>query len=250
MSLWHAVAIFLAGVVAGTINTVVGSGTLFTFPVLLGFGYAPVVANVSNTVGLVPGSAAGALGYRRELAGQGRRLIPLATASLLGGVAGAALLLSLPASAFKAIVPVFIAIALVLIVAQPRLSKLLAARRRHGGERAGPLATLAVFAGGVYGGYFGAAQGILLLAILSLGLDEELQRINALKIVLTGLVNLISGIVFVLVAHVAWAPAGLIAAGSVLGGLFGARVGRRLPPKALRGVIVVVGILAIVHLLA
>jgi uncharacterized membrane protein YfcA len=250
MSLWHAVAIFLAGVVAGTINTLVGSGTLFTFPVLLGFGYAPVVANVSNTVGLVPGSAAGAVGYRRELAGQGGRLIPLATASLLGGVAGAVLLLSLPASAFKAIVPVFIAIALVLILAQPRLAKLLSARRPRGRERAGPLATVAVFLGGVYGGYFGAAQGIMLLAILSLSLDEELQRINALKIVLTGLVNLVSGIVFVLVAHIAWAPAGLIAGGSIIGGLLGARVGRRLPPQALRGVIVVVGIVAIVHLLA
>jgi uncharacterized membrane protein YfcA len=250
MSLWHALAIFAAGVVAGTINTVVGSGTLFTFPVLLGFGYAPVVANVSNTVGLVPGSASGALGYRRELAGQGRRLIPLATASLLGGVAGAALLLSLPASAFKAIVPVFIAIALVLIVVQPRLSKLLAARNSRGREHAGPLATLAVFVGGVYGGYFGAAQGILLLAILSLALDEELQRINALKVVLAGLVNLVSGIVFVFAAHIAWGPAGLIAGGSLLGGILGARVGRRLPPQALRGVIVVVGIVAIVHLLA
>jgi uncharacterized membrane protein YfcA len=249
MSLFHAVAIFLAGIVAGTINTVVGSGTLFTFPILLGFGYAPVVANVSNTVGLVPGSASGALGYRRELAGQGRRLIPLATASLLGGVAGAALLLSLPASAFKAIVPVFIAIALVLIVAQPRLSQLLARRHPRGTGRAGPVATLGVFASGVYGGYFGAAQGILLLAILSLSLDEDLQRINALKVVLAGLVNLVSGIVFVLVTHIAWAPAGLIAAGSVLGGVVGARAGRRLPPQVLRGVIVVVGIVAIVHLL-
>jgi uncharacterized protein len=249
MSLFHAVAIFLAGIVAGTINTVVGSGTLFTFPILLGFGYAPVVANVSNTVGLVPGSASGALGYRRELAGQGRRLIPLATASVLGGVAGAALLLSLPASAFKAIVPVFIAIALVLIVAQPRLSRLLARHHPRGQGRAGPFATLGVFASGVYGGYFGAAQGILLLAILSLSLDDELQRINALKVVLAGLVNLVSGIVFVLVTHIAWAPAGLIAAGSLLGGVIGARAGRKLPPQALRGVIVVVGIVAIVHLL-
>jgi hypothetical protein len=250
VSLLHAVAIFAAGIVAGTINTVVGSGTLFTFPVLLGFGYAPVVANVSNTVGLVPGSAAGAFGYRRELAGQGRRLLPLATASLLGGITGAVLLLSLPASAFKAIVPVFIAIALVLIIAQPQISKLLAERRPRTHGRAGPTATLGVFASGVYGGYFGAAQGILLLAILSLALDEELQRINALKVVLAGLVNLVSGIVFVFAAHIAWAPAGLIAAGSVLGGVFGARAGRRLPEEVLRGLIVVVGIAAIVHLLA
>jgi uncharacterized membrane protein YfcA len=245
----HALAIFAAGIVAGTINTIVGSGTLVTFPVLLGFGYPPVVANVSNTIGLVPGSAAGAVGYRRELSGQRRRTIPLAAASALGAVTGAVLLLSLPASAFKAIVPVFIAIALVLIVAQPRLSRALAGRRLAARERAGPLATLAVFASGVYGGYFGAAQGILLLAILGLALDEDLQRINALKVVLAGLVNLVAGVIFVFAAHVAWLPAVLIAGGSVLGGTFGARGGRRLPPPVLRGVIVVVGIAAIVRLL-
>ena len=243
-------AIFAAGIVAGTINTVVGSGTLFTFPVLLGFGYAPVVANVSNTVGLVPGSVSGAIGYRRELAGQGRRTLPLASASTVGAITGAILLLSLPASAFKAIVPVFIAIALVLILAQPQISRRLAARRPRAHGRAGPAATLGVFATGVYGGYFGAAQGILLLAILSLALDEEPQRINALKVVLAGLVNLVSGILFVFLAHVAWAPAALIAAGSVLGGVLGARFGRRLPAEILRAVIVVVGIAAIVYLLA
>jgi uncharacterized membrane protein YfcA len=249
MSVLHALAIFAAGIVAGTINTVVGSGTLFTFPVLLGFGYAPVVANVSNTIGLVPGSAAGAVGYRTELIGQRRRTLPLAIASVLGGITGAVLLLALPASAFKAIVPAFIAIALVLIIAQPRLA-LLTARRALAHERAGPVATLCVFASGVYGGYFGAAQGILLLAILGLSLDDDLQRINALKIVLAGLVNLVAGVVFVIAAHVAWLPALLIAVGSTLGGLLGARHGRRLPEQALRAVIVVVGVAAIVRLVA
>jgi uncharacterized membrane protein YfcA len=250
MSPWHAVAIFAAGVVAGTINTAVGSGTLFTFPVLLAFGYPPVVANVSNTVGLVPGSVAGAIGYRRELGGQRRRALPLAGASALGGLIGAILLLSLPASAFKAIVPVFIAIALVLIVLQPRLNRILDQRRTSVRERAGPLGTASVFASGVYGGYFGAAQGILLLAILGLSLDDDLQRINALKVVLAGLVNLVAGIVFVCAAHIAWLPALLIAAGSTIGGVLGARGGRRLPPQALRAVIVVVGVSGIVRLLA
>ncbi len=253
MSPLHAVAIFAAGMIAGTINTVVGSGTLFTFPVLLAFGYAPVVANVSNTVGLVPGSVSGAIGYRRELSGQGRRLARLAIASVAGGVIGAVALLSLPASAFTAIVPAFIALALVLIIAQPRLSALLARRRSeaHGHrELAGPAATAGVLVGGVYGGYFGAAQGIMLLAILSLSIDDELQRLNAVKVVLAGLVNLVSGLIFVCVAHVAWAPAGLIAGGSILGGVFGARVGRRLAPGVFRAVIVVVGIAAIVHLVA
>lgn len=250
MSPLHALAIFAAGIVAGTINTVVGSGTLFTFPILLAFGYPPVVANVSNSVGLVPGSISGAIGYRRELSGQRRRMLPLATASAVGAVVGATLLLVLPASAFKSIVPAFIAIALVLIVAQPRLGRALARRRTAARKHAGPVGTASVFASGVYGGYFGAAQGILLLAILGLSVDDELQRINALKVVLAGLVNLVAGVVFVIFAHVAWLPAGLIAVGSTIGGILGARLGRRLPEPVLRAVIVAVGVFAIVRLVS
>jgi uncharacterized membrane protein YfcA len=245
----HALAIFAAGIAAGTINTVVGSGTLITFPVLLGFGYAPVVANVSNTIGLVPGSAAGAIGYRRELAGQWRRLARLAIASAAGGVTGAILLLSLPASAFKAIVPVFIVIALALILAQNRLTAWMDRRRLEPRQEPGLIAFAAVFASGIYGGYFGAAQGIMLLAILGLALDESLQRINALKVVLAGFVNFIAGVIFMFAAHVSWGPAGLIAFGSILGGGLGAWQGRRLPPRILKLVIVAVGVAAIVHLL-
>lgn len=249
MSPLEIVAIFAAGVVAGTINTVVGSGTLFTFPVLLAFGYGPVVANVSNTVGLVPGSVAGAVGYRKELAGQGRRLGLVLACSLSGGLVGAILLLTLPASAFSDIVPVFIVAALALIIFQKRINRWLDARGRAQSEMPGPVALAAVFVGGLYGGYFGAAQGILLLAIFSLSIADTLQRLNALKVVAAGAVNLMAGIIFVFFAHVAWAPAGLIAGGSIVGGVIGARVGRRLPPQALRGVIVVVGIVAIVRLL-
>jgi uncharacterized membrane protein YfcA len=234
---------------AGTINTVVGSGTLITFPVLLAFGYPPVTANVTNAVGLVPGSAAGAVGYRRELRGQRRRAVPLLIASALGAIIGAVLLLSLPASAFKAIVPVFIGVALVLIIAQPQLTRRLRRRRRDAHEGAGPAATTGTALTGVYGGYFGAAQGILLLSLLGLSIDDELQRINALKVVLAGLNNLVAGLIFVFAAHVDWAAAGLIAAGSVLGGVAGAHWGRRLPPAALRVLIVAVGVLAIVRLL-
>jgi uncharacterized protein len=216
--------------------------------VLLAFGYAPVTANVTNTVGLVPGSAAGAYGYRAELAGQWRRTARLACASLAGGATGAVLLLELPASAFKAIVPGFIAVALLLVVFQPRLSAFLEARGAAPTGRAGWLVMLAVFAAGVYGGYFGAAQGILLLAILGLGLDEGLQRINAVKNVLAGLVNLVAAAVFVFVAHIAWDAAALIALGATLGGVLGARIGRRLPPAVLRAVIVVVGVSAIAQL--
>jgi hypothetical protein len=249
VSFWHAVAIFAAGIAAGTINTVVGSGTLITFPVLLGFGYAPVTANVSNTIGLVPGSLSGAIGYRRELDGQYARLGRLSLASAAGGVLGAILLLSLPASAFKAIVPAFIVLALALIVGQDRISGWMARHRGAPRDEPGPAALLGVLASGVYGGYFGAAQGIMLLAVLGLALDESLQRINALKVVLAGLVNLVSGAIFVFAAHVAWGAAGLIAGGSILGGILGARHGRRLSPAVLRALIVVVGVLAIVRLL-
>jgi uncharacterized membrane protein YfcA len=243
LTLLEAVAVTAAGIAAGTINTVVGSGTLITFPVLLAVGYAPVTANVSNTIGLVPGSVSGAIGYRRELAGQRSRMIRLGACSLTGGVAGAIALLGLPDEAFETIVPVFIGIALVLIVLQPRLSAWLATRRRaRGATGAG------VFAAGVYGGYFGAAQGILLLSILGLTLPDDLQRINALKNVLAAIVNGVAGVIFIFAAHVAWPPVALIAAGSALGGQLGAVYGRRLPPRALRALIVVVGAAAIVRL--
>jgi uncharacterized membrane protein YfcA len=247
VSLLEAVAVLLAGVAAGTINTVVGSGTLVTFPVLLSVGYAPVTANVSNSIGLVPGSLSGAIGYRAELAGQRSRALRLGACSVTGGIIGAVLLLVLPPGVFKAIVPGFIAIALVLVIAQPALSRRLAERpkRRHGG----PVAAVGVLVAGIYGGYFGAAQGILLLGLLGLTLPETLQRINGLKNVLAGLVNAVSGVVFVFAAHVAWLPVALIAVGSMVGGQLGARYGRRLSPVALRAVIVVVGAVAIVRLL-
>jgi len=249
MSIGEVLCIALAGMAAGTINTVVGSGTLITFPVLLAFGYAPVTANVSNTIGLVPGSVSGAVGYRRELTGQRRRVVRLGTMSVLGGVTGAVLLLVLPASAFNAIVPVFIAIALVLTVLQPRLNRWLSARETHRDLERGPLLALTIYLTGIYGGYFGAAQGILLLGILGVALRQDLHRTNGLKNVLAGLVNGVAGLYFVFAAHVAWAPAAIIAGSSILGAQLGARYGRRLPPDGLRALIVLVGVVAIVRLL-
>jgi uncharacterized membrane protein YfcA len=227
----------------------VGSGTLITFPVLLAFGYAPVVANVSNTIGLVPGSVAGVIGYREELRGQLARVGRIACATAAGAITGAVLLLTLPPSAFKDIVPVFIVLALILIVAQPRLTVLLRRRRSPLREHVGAATLGAIFVTGVYGGYFGAAQGIMLLAILGLALDDSLQRINAIKNVLAVVANLLAGVIFAVVAHVSWPVVGLIAAGSVSGGTLGARFGRRLPPAPLRALIVAVGIVAIVRLL-
>ena len=243
------VAVFLAGIAAGTINTVVGSGTLITFPTLIAIGIPPVTANVSNTLGLVPGSLSGAIGYRRELAGQRARLLRLGVASVLGGTTGAVLLLVLPAAAFGAIVPVLIALGCILVVAQPAISRRVAARAEALGqsrpEHGAVWVWVLVYLAGVYGGYFGAAQGVLLMAILGVGLTETMQRNNATKNVLALLVNLVAAVVFVFVAHIDWAVAGLIALGAVIGGQLGATVGRRLPAWALRAFIVVVGVAAL-----
>lgn len=247
------VVILVAGVAAGTINTVVGSGTLITFPTLLAFGVPPVTANVSNTVGLVPGSLSGAVGYRAELAGQRPRLVRLGSAALVGGTAGAVLLLWLPSAAFDAVVPVLIGLGVLLVVIGPTTSRRVAARAEargglpeHGAWWVWPAVALA----GVYGGYFGAAQGVLLVAILGIGVADSLQRHNATKNVLALLVNGIAAAVFIVVADVDWTVAGLIAAGSIVGGQLGATVGRRLPPAVLRGVIVIVGLTALVIFLA
>ena len=248
MSVWEAVAIFAAGIGAGIVNAAVGSGTLITFPVLLGFGYAPVTANVSNTIGLVPGSLSGAYAYRSQLREKLPLVARLAVPSVLGGIVGAALLLTLPPGAFKKVVPFFIVAALVLVVLGPRLTRWMSGRPRGRSHRT--TLYLALFATGVYGGYFGAAQGIIVLSLLSLLLAAEPQEVNGIKNVLVALVNLVSGIAFALFAHVAWGPAGLIAGGSLIGGRIGAAVAMRLPPAVFRFAIVAVASIALVRLLS
>lgn len=253
MSPAEAVAVLAAGIGAGTINTIVGSGTLITFPVLLAVGLPPVTANVSNTLGLVPGSVTGAIGYRKELAGQRDRLLRLGGACVVGGATGALLLVNLPSGAFHAIVPVLIGIALVMVVLQPRLTRVIQARRQRKGSAApvngGPVLLLGMLLASVYGGYFGAAQGVLLMAILGIGVDDTLQRHNATKNVLAGIVNAIAAVLFIAVADVDWRAVALIAVGSVVGGQLGATVGRRLSPTFLRALIVVVGVAALVSFL-
>jgi uncharacterized membrane protein YfcA len=213
---------------------------------LLAFGVPPVTANVSNTIGLVPGVASGVVGYRRELRGQRARMVRLGTASVSGGVVGAVLLLSLPEGAFSAIVPALIVVGLLLVVLQTRISAWV--DRRHEGARGefGPWWVWpAVFGTGVYGGYFGAAQGVILMGLLGIGIADSLQRLNGLKNVLAGLVNGVAGLIFLVVADVDWTVVALIAAGSIVGGQLGASVGRRLSPVVLRVVIVVVGLVAL-----
>jgi uncharacterized membrane protein YfcA len=266
-----ALAILAAAVAAGAINAVVGSGSLITFPTLLAFGFPPVVANVSNNIGLIPGNISASIGYRRELAGQRRRLTPLAVASLAGSLTGAVALLALPAGVFKLVVPILILAGCVLVVLQPQLSGWVAKRNKDrtgpaatkpdgieaggieagGKERSGPSPVLlaGVFLTGVYGGYFGAAQGVILVGLLGVFISDSLQRINAGKNVLVTIVNASAAVVFVIFAHVAWLAVALIAVGSAAGGVIGARIGRRLPPLALRIIIVTIGLVSAVKLI-
>lgn len=249
----------LAGAAAGLINTVVGSGTLITFPTLLALGVPPVVANTSNSVGLTAGGLSGTISMLPELRPQRARLLRLGLCSLVGGTIGGILLLTLPAAAFKAVVPALIALGCVLVVAQPWLAGKVAARHdgaAQGGDAGEPWWVYpSVVGAGIYGGYFGAAQGVLLLAILGIGLPHEsMPRINAIKNGLGTIVNGIAALVFIVVAFgggppIDWWVALAIGLGSIVGALVGARVGRRLPPVVYRGVIVLVGIAAIVNLL-
>lgn len=255
MTLLEAIAILAAGLGAGTINAVIGSGTLVTFPVLLAVGYPPVVANTTNGLGLVPGSFTAAYGYRAELAGNWRSALLLASCSAVGAVAGAILLLELPADLFEVIVPVLIAGALVLVVFQPRVAAWVAARRaaRAGTTAAGHAENavglrVGIGATGVYGGYFGAGQGILLFALLGTALPDDMARLQGLRNTLAGTANGVAALVFVLVADISYGAAALIAVGASLGGILGARVGRRLSPTTLRALVVVVGVAAILQL--
>lgn len=250
-------AIFAAGIWAGAINVVVGSGTLVTFPTLLLFGYPALTANISNNVGLVAGGLSGVYGYRDEVRAHRNMLIRLMPASLLGGFTGAVLLLALPAEAFDAIVPVLIVTGLVMVLVGPAL------RRRAPHRSAQPAVpdesmpthtSMPLIAGvyvlGIYGGYFGAAQGILLIGLMSILLSIGLQHLNAIKNVLGTLVNSVAAVTFMIVAwhRIDWKVAGLIAAGSLIGGYAGARIGRRLPSAALRALILLIGTLAVIKI--
>jgi len=242
-------AILAAALAAGAINAVVGSGSLITFPTLIAFGFPLVVANVSNNIGLVPGNISGSYGYRHELAGQRGRLVRLGLASCAGALAGAAALLALPPSVFGLAVPALIIASCVLVVIQPKLSAWLESGREERRSHAGPVLMTGVFLAGVYGGYFGAAQGVLLIGLLGVFLTENLQRVNGSKNVLVTIVNGTAALVFVLLAHVAWLVVGLIGVGSMSGGLIGAKFGRRLPAVALRVIIVLVGLVSAVKLI-
>ena len=248
MSAFEVILVLVAGFGAGTINAVIGSGTLITFPTLLAIGLPPVTANVSNNLGLVPGAASSLYGYRRELEGERGRVMRLAPMTIVGSACGAALLLLLPPGSFKAIVPVLIAIALVLVVLQPRISAYLTARREVHRPHGGPMVRLGVFGVGIYGGYFGGGQGIILFALLANSLPGELLSINVVRAALAGIANATAAVIFVFAADLDWLVVLLIAVSSTAGGLIGAEIGRRIPDPVLRAVIVVVGLAAIAQL--
>ena len=252
------ILIALAGVGAGAINAVVGSGTLITFPTLVALGYPPVTSTMSNAVGLVAGSASGTWGYRRELRGQWHRLRWQLPASFLGAGLGAWLLLHLPERVFQEIVPVLLILALVLVVVGPRIQDWARRRSEAAGEspeHVSPnkmvMLVIATFAVGAYGGYFTAAQGILLIAAMGALLPEDMQRMNAAKNLLSLVVNVVAAAAYTIVAfdRISWLAAGLIALGSTIGGFLGARYGRRLSPNTLRAMIVVVGLIGLWRLL-
>jgi uncharacterized protein len=247
LSALDVVLILAAGFVAGMVNVVVGTGTLVTFPTLLAVGYPPVVANMSNTIGLIFGNVSGVVGYRRELGGQRARAIELSIPIAIGALGGAILLLALPEGVFHRIVPWLVLFAVALVIAQPRLSTFLASNRERAGSRWALRAGLLL--AGVYGGYFGAGLGVLLISLLSVFLADELQRLNGMRNVLSAVTNAAAAVVFIVVGHVAWVAVGLLAVSSIAGGQLGAAVGRRLPANVLRGVIVIGGLAAVVKLL-
>lgn len=252
------VLIAAAGVGAGAINAIVGSGTLITFPTLVTLGFPPVTATMSNAVGLVAGGVSGTWGYRRELRGQWDRLLWQLPASFIGAAGGAWLLLHLPELVFIQVVPGLLVLALVLVVLGPRIQNWAKTRAEADGRSADHVSAArmtALVAGtflvGVYGGYFTAAQGILLIAVMGALLPEDMQRMNAAKNLLSLVVNIVAAVGYTVVAfdRISWAAAGLIAVGSLIGGFLGAHYGRRLSPVALRAVIVVVGLVGLWRLL-
>jgi uncharacterized protein len=251
LTLLRAVAITAAGCGAGFVNSIVGSGTLISFPTLVGVGYLEKIANITNNTGLVPGSFSAAAAQRKELKGQRTRLLRLVPASAIGGLIGALLLLALPGRYFKRVVPFLILVGVALVVLGPIIQRRVKERAVARGdstvtapEHVSPWLQLGVMLAGIYGGYFGAAQGVILLGLMGTALDDSIARINATKNVLAGTVNFVAATVFVIHGGVVWSAAALLAGGSVVGGVLGSKVGRRIPPNVLRGIIVVVGLTA------
>lgn len=244
MSLRDALLVAGGGLIAGFANTVAGGGSLLTFPLLVALGLPPLDANVTNTVGIVPAAAGGIIGYRRELVAQRRRLVALLPFAAVGAVAGAVLLLTTPPAVFSRVVPLLILAACAVLLAQPWLARTL--ERRHRGRAV--LLRAGIVGAAVYGGYFGAAVSVLVLAILAVTIDDTVQRLNALKVPFAGVMNLVSGLAFALLAPVHWLYVLVLAPATLVGGRIGAAAARRVPDRPLRLAVVVAGTAAAVWL--
>ena len=235
------VLLVAAGFLAGALNAAAGGGSLISFPALIAVGYPPLTANVTNNIAVAPGYVTGATGYRRELRGQGHRILPLTVASAIGSLVGVGLILISSQSAFESIVPFLVLAACVLLAFQPAITRRL---EEHSGDRdrpgSGVLAGQALAA--VYGGYFSAALGVVVLAVLGLAFDDTLQRLNALKALLQLIIGAVSAVGFALVTPVAWTAVAVVAPASVVGGEVGARLARRVSDRALRVGIVTYGV--------
>jgi uncharacterized membrane protein YfcA len=241
MSPADALLVGAAGLLAGAVNAVAGGGTLLTFPALLATGMPPVTANITSSVGLISGYAGGSVAYRRELAGQGPRARTLVAVSVVGGIAGALLLLFTPDATFRAVVPYLVLLSCALLAVQPALARILEGHRRRGSAEITWAVRLGVGLGAVYGAYFGAGLGVLLLAVLGILVADDLQRLNALKGVLSLVVNVVGVLVFVGSGQVAWGYAAILAVTAYVGGTLGVSVARRLPAAVMRGAIVTLG---------
>jgi uncharacterized membrane protein YfcA len=253
MTALEQLAVLAAGLGAGVLTSTVGVASLLSFPVLVALGIPPVVANASNTVGLIPAGLSGSFGYREELRAHPRVAAMVIATCSLGAVLGAALLLGLDPSVFEAVVPWLILFTCLLVGVQPFISRWL--RRHHDEadppaprESMGPATMFFAAVTGVYGGYFGAGSGVMMVAVLGFGLDLELRFVNALKTLAVMSGNVVAGLIFVFVADLDWLAVVLLALGSVVGGYVGARIGRRLPPTLFRVLIVIAGIVAAVLL--
>jgi uncharacterized membrane protein YfcA len=241
MDLSHLLLLVVAGVAAGGMNAIAGGGSLITFPSLIATGLPTVTANVTNSVSVFPGYVSSVVGSRADLQGQGRRVRAILPTSLVGSAAGCALLLLTPARAFELVVPFLVLGAAATLAFQERLRGLVGHPRQMSSRRAAVTLQAVVFVGAVYGGYFGAALGVMYVAALALILDEPLKRINALKNVLSAAVGLVTVVVFAIFADVQWSAVLILAPATVLGGYVGARLARRLPARVLRYVIVTFG---------
>lgn len=237
----------LAGFVAGAINAAAGGGSLITFPALIAAGYPPLIANVTNNVAVLPGYVTGAWGYRANLRGQRRRIVPLAVVSAFGSIVGVGLILVSSQGAFESVVPFLVLAACALLAAQPVIGRRLGERTgAHGRPGIGSLVAQTLAA--VYGGYFGAALGVAVIALLGVFFDDTLQRLNALKALLQLVIGAAAALGFALLTPVAWGAAAIVGPASLAGGLVGARLARRVSDPVLRGGIVAYGVAAAIWL--